>query len=223
MRSIVKIIMILVIVVSASFCVYYQIPINNFFQVPSASNWLLLGVIAMEGGSFLIGQLLDRRNRVQERREKHTSELNEIYKRLCRIGYKTGNRNEVVFTVPRSYYMTTQLQSTSRVNRLTQSMPTSPNYNHLTRIGFDEMSIHPDYQDFDFAMEHLKYKKYENIYKHWENANKLIKEYVIAGNNPTKEALDKLNEELKLFSKELLVLVTQLKSRKIEGECAKCR
>jgi len=105
-----------------------------------------------------------------ERREKHTKDLSEIYKRISDVGF-TESKGKLVRTYPRNYEEFDLDNTFIIMEKIRNNDPLS------SRIEEEHLDIKKDYEYFGFALEHLKHKKYRDIYKHWETANKLIEEY----------------------------------------------
>ncbi|MDE1829272.1 MAG: hypothetical protein KGI25_03005, partial [Thaumarchaeota archaeon] len=62
----------------------------------------------------------------------------------------------------------------------------------MHRISKQSLELYEDYYYFDYAIEHLKHKKYRDIYEHWKKADEIIEEF-----NKTTKFADKLAETIK--------------------------
>jgi len=153
-------------------------------------------------------------------KKQHFEDLYNIYKRISRVRVRTygKNRENVTLTFPREIYVKPKTVSLS--DKVREMMDDHMRIHPLDNtFELSEMSLYSDYEYFDFAIEHLKHKKYENIYKHWNKINELIIEF----NEKDEKSLDKLQAEIKQFTNTLEEIITKLKSGKtIRGKCLKC-
>lgn len=203
--------------------IWFNLQANPITEPPKfLESYLLVGFIIQGIITFLLTDMMYKKRESQNKKEAHSLDLNEIYKRLCYVGcqnWNSPNRSRVQLTFPRNFYIssTPRSLSTDRFARVLANA-TSDSI-HYETINFDELHRHPDYQYFEFAIEHLKDKKYEKIYIHWKKAWDIIDSY----NEGSKTGMDELNAELKLFANELESLIMRLKSGKqIESKCSAC-
>lgn len=115
---------------------------------------LLAGFIFIEVLLFLFNNRLQDKRDLIQKREKHSSDLYDVYKRLMHIHLRKGYGQSLDFHVPVRY-------------------EDSFNYLHGDFSEVDLMLVN-DIENFDWAMEHLKDKKYENIQNAWATANEYL-------------------------------------------------
>lgn len=185
-------------------------------------NYLMGGFILVTVLVFMIDQIIQNHRAKKQEQKNHSTELNEIYKRISHVGFQTqgDNRSKIMLNFPRDYYINPAPKFSANPDRVARSMENYFQNAPLQRtIPLNELEFHPDYDNFEFAIEHLKNKEYENIYKYWNNVWKIINSY----SQQSQPVLDELKKELDLFSTELQKLVTELKvGKQIQGKCARC-
>ena len=136
----------------------------------SLDTYLLGGFIVVEVIIFVTDQIIQSRRHLQDRRERHTKDLYEIYKRIADVGIME-EKQKLVLSFPRHYKEFDYTNTDILMESLERYDP------RFERTTIQYFHLHKDYEYFDFAMEHLKYKKYNNIYKHYEKLNQLVEEY----------------------------------------------
>jgi hypothetical protein len=185
-------------------------------------NYLMGGFILVTVAVFMVDQIIQHHRNRKEEQKKHSLELNEIYKRISHVGFQTQgqNRSEIMLNFPRNYYLNPTPILSPNSDRVQRSMDnTFLNLPLQSMFPYDQLEFHPEYENFEFAIEHLKNSEYENIYKHWENVWKIINGY----KGDSEPLLDQLKGELDSFSTELKTLIANLKAgNQIKGKCPKC-
>lgn len=157
----------LAIVGAAIAVIFGSILISN--EDKSLDTYLLGGFIVAEVIIFVTDQIIQNRRHLQDRRERHTKDLYEVYKRITDVGIKKVEQNlELDFPVNYKEFRSNLDIIESMKKNYDPSL-------HRTTIPY--FHLYQEYEYFEFAMEHLQYKKYNNIYKHWEKLNQLVEEY----------------------------------------------
>ena len=128
--------------------------------------YLLAGFIAEGVVLFFLSNIIQDRRDVRNDRKDHTKDLYEIYKRIAEVGF-TEEKDKLTRTYPSEL---TDHNYTSLEKIFEDSNP-------FPRISEKYLYLYNEYEYFDFAIEHLKHKKYKNIFQCWEKSNKLIDEY----------------------------------------------
>lgn len=181
--------------------------------IDSLNLYLLAGFIVEGIILFFVSEITQKKRDLQERRERHTKDLYEVYKRIADVGTIEENK-KLFLAFPRNYE-----KRDIREMDMDYVRERILNYDpHDYYISEKYLDMHNDYEYFEYAIEHLKHQKYKNIYKHWEKAKQLLDEY---NKNQNDNLRQEIGNELGYFKRELQPLVTRLKAGDlIEGKCA---
>lgn len=117
-------------------------------------------------------------------RKRHIDEMCGIYKRLCDCNIEE-NMGKLELSFPRVY------KESSPEDSL-EEMLDAKSDQYFGRVPEEYLGDYPDYDFYDFAIEHLKHKEYEHIYEHWVNIHRLLDEF----NNKTR-FVEKLKNTIK--------------------------
>lgn len=134
--------------------------------------YFLLAGIFLPIGMLITLRLTKSHNSSEKQYDvkKHTENLIDVFKLVSQVTFRKKKEN-LVLMLPTEYE---EPYSNSTIIKAMERITTETDRS-LTSI--DGIKFHKEYKFFGFAMEHLKHKKYKDIYQHWENAERLIKEY----------------------------------------------
>ena len=118
--------------------------------------------------TFLLNYNLKKKMILHDDRKKHTQDIQKIYYLLTDVVIRENDRKKkFVRTFPREYIPNKYHEHLKRF-MLGESEPLND------RIDEEYLDQSPNYKYYEFALEHLKCRKYKDIYKNWKEIHNLL-------------------------------------------------
>lgn len=170
MRKIAHVIWIGIGLVIVFLIVTYRGQIDTFFNSSSASNYLLIAIIVVEGLGNFFAYYMGKRDRVDDEKERHTHQLIEnIFSKMADLHMVTEVDHKIYFSIPKPQEVIEEEEQ----------------YDYNVSEYWEITDLKRPY--LDYALKHLE--KYENIESSFKKLFELSKQH--------NDSLDNIKEEVK--------------------------
>lgn len=132
--------------------------IDQFLGTTNTSNYLLIALIAVDGLGNFFTYYMGKKDRLAEKREKHSQEiLIQPYEKLSRIVIRENDEKLIKMLLPEQ----THDEDNVHLDTL---------FNDLRDLDLRLKEVNNDtIPYFKWALSHLENKKYKPIYQYWKN------------------------------------------------------
>ena len=134
----------------------------------SLDTYLLGGFIITQVLLFMVDQIFQNIRGTRNDLKEHTKSINEVYKLLTLVSLEQGRHQEPwkhFLKFPKEY----KSSRTQYFDELLEGIKPE-------KLHEDNLKYNSVYDYYESAIEHLKDKKYKNIYEHWKKAKTMLDE-----------------------------------------------